>query len=175
MSAINPASFANPTLGLQAPSGIGPGAVGVGRGTQERRQNTAATTEQATALSSQTQNAGQRVIRPSNSHPSFNEQSAVSPAAYGIAPAQFPAYNPYGPFGVAPRPAAAVAYPQNMMQPTDPFQSGYGQPADYQMGRTRYNLNPAGNGLHDQSVSPLPMGSQSDWSNAFQGLSLNGR
>ncbi|KAI9813322.1 MAG: hypothetical protein M1832_006337, partial [Thelocarpon impressellum] len=30
MSAINPASFASPSAGLQAPSGIGPGALGVG-------------------------------------------------------------------------------------------------------------------------------------------------
>ncbi|KKY38056.1 putative psp1 domain-containing protein [Diaporthe ampelina] len=40
MSAINPASFASPSLGLQTPSGIGPGAVGVGRGgSSDRRQN----------------------------------------------------------------------------------------------------------------------------------------
>ncbi len=41
MSAINPASFASQPLGLQAPSGIGPGAVGVGRGASnpERRPN----------------------------------------------------------------------------------------------------------------------------------------
>ncbi|KAL2753706.1 hypothetical protein ACRALDRAFT_2044053 [Sodiomyces alcalophilus JCM 7366] len=41
MSAINPASFASPTLGIQAPSGVGPGAVGIQRGTHnpERRQN----------------------------------------------------------------------------------------------------------------------------------------
>lgn len=37
MSAINPASFASPTLGLQAPSGIGPGAVGLTRAQPERR------------------------------------------------------------------------------------------------------------------------------------------
>jgi len=36
MSAINPASFASPSLGLQAPSGIGPGAVGVSRTTPSR-------------------------------------------------------------------------------------------------------------------------------------------
>ncbi|KAF4123616.1 Cell fate regulator YaaT, PSP1 superfamily [Geosmithia morbida] len=38
MSAINPASFASPTLGIQAPSGVGPGAVGVGRSTNDGRQ-----------------------------------------------------------------------------------------------------------------------------------------
>ncbi|KAH8907066.1 hypothetical protein BR93DRAFT_879358 [Coniochaeta sp. PMI_546] len=172
MSAINPASFANPTLGLQAPSGIGPGAVGVGRGSQERRQNTAAASEQGASFPAQAQNAGQRVIRPSNSHPSFNEQSVVGPTAYGITPAaNFPPYSAYSPFGGAPRPGAAP-YAQSMMQPMDQFQPGYPQPTDYQMGRGRYPLNPAGNGLHDQNVSPL--GSQ-DWANAFQGLSLNGR
>lgn len=173
MSAINPASFANPTLGLQAPSGIGPGAVGVGRGTQERRQSNAAATEQA-AFSSQAQNAGQRVIRQSNSHSSFSEQPVASQGTYGISPPPYPAYNPYSPFGATSRPGA-VPYVQNLMQPMDPFQSGYAQATDYQMGRGRYHLNPAGNGLHDQSVSPVSMGSQADWANAFQGLSLNGR
>jgi hypothetical protein len=38
MSAINPASFASPSLGLQAPSGIGPGAVGVSRAAQSERR-----------------------------------------------------------------------------------------------------------------------------------------
>jgi len=38
MSAINPASFASPSLGLQAPSGIGPGAVGVSRTAQSERR-----------------------------------------------------------------------------------------------------------------------------------------
>lgn len=38
MSAINPASFASPSLGLQAPSGVGPGAVGVNRHQSDRRQ-----------------------------------------------------------------------------------------------------------------------------------------
>lgn len=174
MSAINPASFANPTLGLQAPSGVGPGAIGVGRGSQERRQSTTATADQGAAFPSQAQNAGQRVIRPSNSQTSFNEQAVASQAAYGISPPPYPAYNPYNPFGAAPRPGA-VPYLQNMMQPMDPFQSGYGQASDYQMGRGRYHLNPAGNGLHDQSTSPVSMGSQTDWANAFQGLSLNGR
>ncbi|KAB5586073.1 hypothetical protein GE09DRAFT_1210656 [Coniochaeta sp. 2T2.1] len=158
MSAINPASFANPTLGIQAPSGIGPGAVGVGRGAQERRQNQPATSE--------------RVIRPSNSQPSFNDQTAVSPGAYGIMPVQN--YTPsgaYDSFGSAPRPGA-MPYGQAMMQPMDHYQSGYPQPTDYQMGRGVYNpFNQAGNGLHDQN-----MNAQVDWtSDAFRGLSLNGR
>lgn len=39
MSAINPASFATPTTGLQPPSGIGPGALRLGRASpSERRQ-----------------------------------------------------------------------------------------------------------------------------------------
>ena len=39
MSAINPASFATPSAGLQPPSGIGPGALRVGRASpSERRQ-----------------------------------------------------------------------------------------------------------------------------------------
>lgn len=38
MSAINPASFASPSLGLQAPSGVGPGAVGNHRQIDRRQQ-----------------------------------------------------------------------------------------------------------------------------------------
>ena len=38
MSAINPASFASPSLGLQAPSGVGPGAVGTTRNTTSERR-----------------------------------------------------------------------------------------------------------------------------------------
>ena len=38
MSAINPASFASPSLGLQAPSGVGPGAVGNHRQVDRRQQ-----------------------------------------------------------------------------------------------------------------------------------------
>ena len=184
MSAINPASFASPTLGLQAPSGIGPGAVGVGRGTQDRRPNTAAATEQTNAPSfsypAHTQNGGQhgaqRVIRPSNSHSSFSEQAAIGPAAYGITPASnYPQYAAYSPFGGAPRPDA-VPYAQNMMSPMDHFQSAYSQPADYQMGRGRFSQNQGGNGHNGhQDQSFAPSGSQTDWSNAFQNLSLNGR
>jgi hypothetical protein len=173
MYAINPASFANPTLGLQAPSGIGPGAVGVGRSSQERRQNPAATTDQGAAFPSQTQTTGQRVIRPSNSHPSFNEQAMVSPSAYGIAAAQYPPYSHYSPFGASR--AGPVPYGQNIMQqPMDPFASGFAQPTDYQMGRGRYHGTATGNGLHDQNISPLAMSSQGDWP-AFQNMSLNGR
>lgn len=38
MSAINPASFASPSLGIQAPSGVGPGAVGANRNTLSDRR-----------------------------------------------------------------------------------------------------------------------------------------
>jgi hypothetical protein len=65
MSAVNPASFANPTLGLQAPSGIGPGAVGVGRGMgpSERRSNQSLQ-EAANASSQQASRAFPGAILP---------------------------------------------------------------------------------------------------------------
>lgn len=172
MSAINPASFASPTLGLQAPSGIGPGAVGVGRGsnTQDRRQNAAATTEAPSAFPVATQAVGPRVIRPSNSHPSFNDPAIVSAPGYTAASA-YP-YNPYGAFGSTGR-SGALPFTPGIMPTVDQFPTAFSQAGDYHLGRARFPAAQPASTQHDQGISSLAP--QADWVGAFQGLSLNSR
>lgn len=182
MSAINPASFASPgsAIGLQAPSGVGPGAVSVDllAQLQERRQNAASTGDKAPAvpMPSQNVNAGGRGLRTSNSHSSFNDalpvmqQSAYNPTA------NYSTYNNnlYGSFNTVARPGA-MGYGQ-MMPTTDQFPSAYSQANDYhlaQAGRGRYPGSPAANGHQDQGFPH--MGSQQDMFAAFQGLSLGGQ
>ena len=169
MSAINPASFASPTLGLQAPSGVGPGAVGVGRGPgggSDRRQNHAVSSEQqgsGSAFSMAAQNS--RAIRPSNSHPSFNEPTP------GYAASNYP-YNAYGgAFGNTPQPRGA-GYSPGIMQSTDQFPSNFPQSNDY-LSRGRFPPPQMGGPQNERDVSPLSQ--QSEWFGAFQGLSLNSR
>jgi hypothetical protein len=177
MSAINPASFASPTLGLQAPSGIGPGVVGVSRGTQDHQQTTPAASEPPTTFSAQTQNSSLRFSRPWTYQSSGSDQTVVGPATYDMAPTpNHVPHSTYSPFGGTARPPA-VPYPQNIMQPTDHFPTGYPQHTDYQMGRGRFPPSQSGNVQHDQGFSSLggQIGSQADFSHAFQNLSLHGR
>ncbi|KAL1878557.1 hypothetical protein VTK73DRAFT_7822 [Phialemonium thermophilum] len=169
MSAINPASFASPTLGLQAPSGIGPGAVvGRGLGAAERRQNSGNTAEQQTSNFPITSQNG-RVVRPSNSHSSFTDSGVL--AAPGYAPSNY-GYNVYGGFGTSGR-QAPVSYPPNMIQTLDQFQSGFPQASEYQAGRGRFPPPQPADAQLGQGAPPLVQ--QTDWVGAFQGLSLNSR
>ena len=165
MSAINPASFASPTLGLQAPSGVGPGAV-VGRGaaTTTRRQDSQHESQSAYPGSGQ---AG-RGAQPSFA-PSFNADRAVAPGSnYQVN--NYP-YNPYGAFANGAR-TGAMQYP-GMMQGLDAFAGAFPQGADY-AGRGRYpSPQPGAGSQHDQAVSAL--GPQADLLGSFQGLSLNSR
>jgi hypothetical protein len=170
MSAINPASFASPTLGIQAPSGVGPGAVGVGRSasTNERRQNQQQQQQQqqqeqqsAFAQGGQggrglRQGLGQQFGAERNPYPA----QAYPPPAYGYA----------GAFG-NPR---AGNYGAAVSTAMDGFAGAtFQQYGDFQAMRNRYptpqsipSPNP-----HSQGASPLS--SQNDWAAAIQGLSLN--
>lgn len=170
MSAINPASFASPTLGLQAPSGIGPGAVGVGVRSSnnaavgtERRQN------QPQDPQSPFGGAGPAVGR--SFQPAFGQgfggdRSVVSSNAYpstGFPPSA------YGAFGLGPR-TGGVPYVTTMMPSVDGYGGGFSQGADF---RARFPSP------HDTSTSPdsnVPaVTGQHDWTGAFQSLSLNSR
>jgi hypothetical protein len=167
MSAINPASFASPTLGIQAPSGIGPGAVGVGRGAaaHDRRQNHQAQDQQAQSFTV----AGQagRGFRPAYNQP-FGVDRVV-PQAAGYLPSHY-AYGQAGAFGNARNPG----YMPGVAPGVEGFANvGYQQPSDYQQPRHRFPTpgsvpSPA---PHAQAVSPLT--SQNDWTGGFQSLSLN--
>jgi hypothetical protein len=167
MSAINPASFASPSLGLQAPSGIGPGAVGVTRNTQtERRQ------PQAPEQSSYG-------IPPTGRGFSFGQPFVTSTLDRGPMPPT--AFQPsgytygYSPFG-APR---NVAISPGGYVPMDPF-GGFPAPTDYQQGLPARFPSPHGNTpTHDNSEfgrNPNAMGTQNEaWISSFQGLSMNSR
>lgn len=167
MSAVNPASFANPTLGIQAPSGIGPGAVGPGAasggrggGHPERRAN----------QPQQEPQAGRGYQGPGLS------QSFSGGDRGGAPPSSYPSGNFYQPqyglgFGSAPRSGNNVSYHAASGQTADPFGGGFPPQNDYSAIRRAQGQMPGA--AHPQSISPV--GAQPDWVASFQGLSMNSR
>ncbi|KAH8811816.1 hypothetical protein F5884DRAFT_671004 [Xylogone sp. PMI_703] len=165
MSAVNPASFASPSLGLQAPSGIGPGAVGVGRGSQSERR---------------TQQADQTTYGPAPPSRAY-QGMFTQPFAANMDRANMPFQNPgyqyaYSPFN---GPGRNVMSPGTYV-PTviDPF-SGFSSPTEYQGGTARFP-SPHGSTLnHDNNDFARPgnaLASPNEaWIGAFQGLSMNSR
>jgi hypothetical protein len=165
MSAINPASFASPTLGLQAPSGVGPGAV-VDRSTASARRQEPQPEPQSAYSGSSQVGAG---LQSSFAAP-FNGDRAVVPGSNYPA-ANYP-YHPYSAFATASR-AGAMPYPPGMAQGPDSFASGFSQTGDF-VTRGRYpSPQSAANGQHDQAMPSL--GAHADMLGSFQGLSLNSR
>ncbi|KAF4635726.1 hypothetical protein G7Y89_g2377 [Cudoniella acicularis] len=167
MSAINPASFASPSLGLQAPSGIGPGAVGVSRSTQSERR--APQTEQPAFVNPQANRNYQGAFaQPFNA---ALERGAIPPATFQ--PAGY-AYG-YSPFSAAPR---NVAVSPSGYVPLDAF-GGFPAPTDYQGLPARFPSPHGSTPAHDTG----DYGRQSNgistpseaWINNFQGLSMNSR
>ncbi|CRK43701.1 hypothetical protein BN1723_005808 [Verticillium longisporum] len=176
MSAINPASFASPTLGIQAPSGIGPGAVGIQRAAQnpERRQ------QQPPAPQQQQQHEQQHASftganpaargLPNTFSPSVGgDRGLPAPGSgYGQVPQSGYPYAHLGAVGNANR-QTNMPYSAGVMPSLDTY--SYPQSGDYAM-RGRFQTPPQGSTPHDSSISTLtPTG---DWP-AFQGLSLNTR
>lgn len=167
MSAINPASFATPTLGLQAPSGVGPGAVGHrtgGSSNTERRSNQAQESQGTFTTGSQSN----RSFQPSFSQSlgAVDRSSVPSPP---YPPLGHP-YSAYGAFGDTPR---GAPYLPGMMQTMDTYPSGFqggGFPPPI---RARFANAHSTTASHEQSA-PSTTG-QNDWVGAFQGLSLNSR
>jgi hypothetical protein len=171
MSAINPASFASPALGLQAPSGIGPGAVGVGRGQSgntERRQPQPQETQQPASYTPTGQ--GGRGFQ-SSFNQNFSPERPVVPAS-GYPQPNYP-YSSYPGFGGAQRPSNNMPYAPGMLPSMDSYPSGFTQPGEFGPGRNRFPNGPAGAAPHDQAISPI--NAQGDWVGSFQGLSLNTR
>lgn len=180
MSAINPASFASPALGLTAPSGIGPGAVSIDllQQLQERRQSATQTTDKTPTAPMSGQTGAPRGLRASTSNSSFNDVSLVPlmnpPSQFIGNTMNFTPYNPYvGGFSNGAR-GTAVGY--SPIQPQDhQYISPYAQPNDFQLGqlgRGRFPTSPVGNGYQGQGFSPMK--SEQDMFSAFHGLSLNG-
>lgn len=162
MSAINPASFASPSLGLQTPSGIGPGAVGVGRnagnGMNDRRPNQ----QQEPQPTFTTASAAGRPFSGAFASPFSNERGSSN-----FSQNQFP-YSSYGGFASGPRPVAGSYTPA-----TDPYATAFPS-SEYQLrSRGGFIPTPSSGQQHDQPISPLT--TQNDLVSNFQGLFLNGR
>ncbi|KAK3488398.1 hypothetical protein B0T13DRAFT_406981 [Neurospora crassa] len=172
MSAINPASFASPTLGLQAPSGIGPGAVGVSRASAatERRQNTQQQDQQSVYTA-----AGQTGRNIQGGFPGAFTPDRAMVLGSGYSLQTYP-WNSYVPFGAASRPGPgpglgglSYAVP-GMMPNSDTYTAGGFPPAVDYSARSRFPTPQASSGQHEQIGSA--QGAQADWATAFQGLSL---
>jgi hypothetical protein len=165
MSAINPASFASPSLGLQAPSGIGPGAVNVSRPTQSERRLQPA--EQASYSVPQAGRGYQNVFAQpftSSLDRALMPPTAFQPSGYTYG---------YSPFNAAPRNTAMAQSGFGM----DQF-AGFPAPTDYQSHPARFP-SPHGTGAtHDVNEfarNPTSIAANEAWINSFHGLSMNTR
>ncbi|KAK7948910.1 uncharacterized protein PG986_009796 [Apiospora aurea] len=129
MSAINPASFASPTLGLQAPSGIGPGAVGLGRA-GAGNGNASSNTDRRPNQQQEQQapyaggNPAGRSFPPAFSQPFASDRGIAANNAYP--PSAYP-YSAYGAFGTG-RTGAAGYVGGGMMPSIDAYANGFPQP-----------------------------------------------
>jgi hypothetical protein len=174
MSAINPASFASPTLGIQAPSGVGPGAVGVnrGQGNSDRRTNQPPPEQHpAQAISPGPQGRG---FRPGPPGPGGFHQPGVdrhvSPVSAGGYPPNNYAFGPAGAFGNA-RPQGP--YAAGLQPGMEGFHAGFPQAGDFPPVRQRFHPQQPDGGMLPHARRMSPMASQGDWQTSFQGLSLN--
>lgn len=176
MSAINPASFASPTLGIQAPSGIGPGAVNANRGASgnDRRQNQQAhEPHQASAFTAGARDG--RGYRPTFSQPFGNEgrlQQQQQQQTSGYPPSNYPSYPQFGsPFA---NPRTNVGYGPGATASLEGYPgAGVPQLGDYQSMRQRFPNPQSGPSPVPHSQAASPLAPQNDWVGGFQGLSLN--
>ncbi|KFY44565.1 hypothetical protein V494_01412 [Pseudogymnoascus sp. VKM F-4513 (FW-928)] len=169
MSAINPASFASPSLGLQAPSGVGPGAVGANRQTQvDRRPQQPAPQPEQPNFNALGQGArgykpgAANAFQPTLDKPSVSPTSFQQPFAYGQSSFTPAARNGPGNYG------------PNMVQQMESF-TQFPTAADYHGAPDRFvPSHTTGNG-QDPGDFSRPGGENDGWMNSFQGLSLNTR
>jgi len=157
MSAINPASFASPSLGLQAPSGIGPGAVGATRTPTERRPQApeqpaypqAARGYQAAFAQPFTPILDRNTMPP----------TAFQPSGYTYG---------YSPFNAAPRAPSSFV-------PLDQY-GGFSSQVGYQGLPNRFPSPPEAADPSDfgRHAGGIPA-SNDGWVSTFQSLSMNSR
>lgn len=167
MSAINPASFASPSLGLQAPSGIGPGAVGVSRSTQSERRPQPAEQQPPYGLPQAGRGYPQSVYQQpfgSNLDRPSMPPTVFQPSGYTYG---------YSPFAAPPR---NMGVSPSGYVPMDPFAAF--QPTEYQglPGRfpSPHGATP-GHETGDFGRSGGLAAPNDSWINSFQGLSMNSR
>lgn len=166
MSAINPASFASPTLGIQAPSGIGPGAVSAGRssGANDRRQNQPQPEQQTPGFAP----AGRGFRPPFNQQPFVAERPM--PPGSGYPPSNY-GYSQPGVFGTSRN---TTSYMPGASPGLDGFPGvAYQQPGEFQPMRHRFPPSQSASSPTHHAQGVPSMTSQPEWTNAFQGLSLN--
>ncbi|OBT74874.1 hypothetical protein VF21_06783 [Pseudogymnoascus sp. 05NY08] len=169
MSAINPASFASPSLGLQAPSGVGPGAVGANRQTQVERRPQQPPQQEQPSFNALNQGArgykpgAANAFQPTLDKPSVSPTSFQQPFTYGHSAFTPAARNGPGNYG-----------PNMMQQQMESF-SQFPTAADYHGVPDRFlPSHTTGNG-QDPGDFSRPVGDNEGWMNSFQGLSLNSR
>lgn len=183
MSAINPASFASPTLGIQAPSGVGPGAVNQGRAstTGDRRGNHHHEPPQQ-----------QQAQPPPPLHPTqtispgphgrgmrgggFNQQPMgmdrhVSPVSASGFPNSNYAFGPAAAYGNPRQPQGP--YPAGIPPAMDGVPGGFQHPGDFHALHGRFHPGQVEGGPPHHLQRGSPISPQGDWNAAFQGLSLN--
>ncbi|KAI1095428.1 hypothetical protein F5B19DRAFT_344017 [Rostrohypoxylon terebratum] len=171
MSAINPASFASPTLGLQAPSGIGPGAVGLGRGSGSANAERRSNPPQESQGGFPGGGASGRSFQPTFTQP-FGGPDRPSVASSAYPSSGFP-YSAYGAFSSAPR-SGGVSYVPGVVQGMEPYPSGFSQGNEFSPSiRARFPSPHTATSPHDPAVPNMT--GQNEWVGAFQGLSLNSR
>lgn len=177
MSAINPASFASPTLGIQAPSGVGPGAVNASRAANNERRQQASQQpqqqmqdQQVPAYAAPPQGgSGSRGGGPF-AQPGTGERGVTSPPGYPISPYAYVQTGAFGPGRGLP--AGNHAYVQAIPTGVEGFPgAGYHHLGDFQSMRQRFPQGVPSPTPHSQSVSP--MSTQNEWAASFQSLSLN--
>ncbi|KAF3892837.1 Suppressor protein PSP1 [Trichophyton interdigitale] len=152
MSAINPASFVTPSTGLPPPPGSGMMGYGQDSHTDRRRQH------EFGQYGGLNQGISSPYTDPTRDH--------MQPMQPGMRP---PYLDPYHTFGVARQPDAGFG--AGIQPQTDPF-SSYQQPHYTMMDPnapdfSRTNGNGAGNRPQNGQNG------QNDWTNQFNGLSLN--
>lgn len=174
MSAINPASFASPTLGIQAPSGIGPGAVNANRGAggNDRRQNQQVQEpHQASAFTGGARDGRGFRPAPTFNQPFGNESRLAQPSGYP------PSNYPYGQFANPySNPRSNVGYGAGsgaMPGAMEGYPIGVPQLGEYTSMRQRFPNPQSGPSPAPHSQATSPLAPQNDWVGSFQGLSLN--
>jgi hypothetical protein len=175
MSAINPASFASPSLGLQAPSGIGPGAVGVTRAAAQVDRRPLQ--QEQNPYNGLNQNVrGYQGPAATSTFSNATERSQVQPTAFQQ---QNFAWG-YSPFHAAPRSTGVSGggYTPNLLHQNESF-AAFAPQTDFQHIAPRFpsphgDGNPQDDGDYSRRGDGHPTGNDA-WMNSFQGLSLNTR
>lgn len=173
MSAINPASFASPSLGLQVPSGIGPGAVGITRPVQVERRF-----QQQEQLSYSSSAQEGRIYQSAGSpYHTLTDRGQLSPTSLQYAGYPY-GYSPFAPTSRSSATSLENNVP-NTTQSLDPLTT-FPTTSDYQRIAPRFSSSLSIGSANDngsygrQGEGDGISAANSTWVTAMQTLSLNG-